>query len=74
MEIFLIIKNKFGEFRSKPIMVDDEDYENIVELSKGFYLSGYEMDTEEGFVVMPPEIIKESILIIQKNETDQGTI
>ena len=66
MKIVLIVKNKFGEFRSNPIELEEEDYEIIVELSKGFYLSGYEMDTEEGFVVMPPEIIKESILIIQK--------
>lgn len=69
MKIVLTIKNKLGEYKSKPIEVNTEDYENIVELSKQFYLSGYEMETENGFVVIPPEVIKESILLIEKNET-----
>ena len=69
MNIILTIRNKLGEYRSKPIDVSIEDYENIIELSKQFYLSGYEMETENGFVVIPPEIIKESILLIEKNET-----
>ena len=69
MKINLTIKNKLGEYKSAPIDVNAEDYENIIELSKQFYLSGYEMETENGFVVIPPEIIKESILLIEKNET-----
>jgi hypothetical protein len=69
MKISLTIKNKLGEYKSVPIDVNTEDYENIIELSKQFYLSGYEMETENGFVVIPPEIIKESILLIEKNET-----
>jgi hypothetical protein len=69
MVIKIKIKNKFGEFTSNPMDISDEDYINIVELSKDFYHSGYEMETEEGFVVIPPDLIKESILIIEKHET-----
>jgi hypothetical protein len=69
MNIVLTIKNRLGEYKSKPIEIDSGDYENIIELSKQFYLSGYEMETENGFVVIPPEVIKESILLIEKNET-----
>ena len=46
----MTIKNKLGEYKSVPIDVNTEDYENIIELSKQFYLSGYEMETENGFV------------------------
>ena len=68
MIIHILIKNKFGEFKSKNIEIDNEDYEKIIELSRSFHISGYEMDTDDGFVVIPPEIIKESILIIKINE------
>jgi hypothetical protein len=66
MEISVIIKNKYGDFKSLPIEIDDESYQQVIELSKKFYISGYEMETKEGFVVIPPEIIKESILIIER--------
>jgi hypothetical protein len=69
MVIKIKIKNKFGEFTSKSMDISDEDYINIIELSKDFYHSGYEMETEVGFVVIPPDLIKESILIIEKHET-----
>jgi hypothetical protein len=69
METVIVIKNKFGEFRSKKFEVSEEDYEKIIELSKNFYSSGYEMETESGFLVIPPDIIKESILFIETNET-----
>lgn len=66
MEISILIKNKFGEFRSKGIIIDEEDYDQILEFSKNFYLTGYEMETENGFIVIPPDVIKDSILLIEK--------
>lgn len=66
MEISILIKTKFGDFKSKEILIDEEDYEQIVEFSKNFYLTGYEMETENGFIVIPPDVIKDSILLIEK--------
>ena len=66
MEISIVIKTKFGEFRSKEITIEQEDYEHILEFSKNFYLTGYEMETENGFIVIPPDVIKDSILLIEK--------
>ena len=45
-----------------------------MDFSKNFYLVGYEMETENGFIVIPPDVIKESILLIEKNETTEGEI
>lgn len=69
MKIYIVIINKFGEFKSRPIDVNEEEYEKIIELSRAFYISGYEMDTVNGFVVIPPDVIKESILLIEIDET-----
>lgn len=66
MNINIIIKTKYGEFKSKDIEIQDEDYENVLELSKNFYIVGYEMETENGFIVIPPDVIKDSILLIEK--------
>jgi hypothetical protein len=68
MNIHIIIINKFGEFKSRPIEVNEEEYEKIIELSRTFYISGYEMDTINGFIVIPPDVIRESILLIELDE------
>ena len=69
MKIYIVIVNKFGKFKSRPIDVNEEEYEKIIELSRAFYISGYEMDTVNGFIVIPPDVIKESILLIEIDET-----
>jgi hypothetical protein len=66
MEISIVIKNRLGEYKSKSIEIDEDDYSKVVEMSKQFYLSGYEMEMENGFVVIPPDLIRESLLIIEK--------
>lgn len=66
MLISVIVKTSFGDFQSLPIEISDDSYEHVTELGKKFHISGYEMETKEGFVVIPPEIIKNSILIIKK--------
>lgn len=66
MIIVVKIKNKFGDFKSVPVEIDEDDYQKVTELSKEFYVTGYDMETTEGFVVIPPDVIRESILIIEK--------
>ena len=66
----IVIKNnEYGEFRGEKVQCTIEQYSNIMELSKGFYLSGFEMMLENGsFLVLPPEIVRKSILLIEKEE------
>jgi len=65
----IVIRNEYGEFRGEKVHCNTEQYTNITELSKGFYLSGFEMILENGsFLVLPPEIVRKSILLIEKEE------
>lgn len=65
----LIIKCEYGEFKGEIVPVGLDQYQNIIELSRKFYLSGFEMTLEDGnFIILPPDIIKKSILIIKKEE------
>lgn len=65
-EIQIIIKNRFGEFKGRKVIVDDQNLNKIKESSKLFYQSaGFELTCEDGsFVVFPPEIVRESMLKI----------
>jgi len=66
MEIVFKIKNDLGEFCSESIEVTQEQYENFLEISKTFYNGNYQMITTNGFLVIPPEILSKSILIVEK--------
>jgi hypothetical protein len=65
MKIIFKLKNELGEFVSDEMNVNEEQYRTILEMSKTFYMSGYEMPLVNGFLVAPPEILKKSILIIE---------
>ena len=67
MKIRLRLKTPdLGEYLSEPMEVDDDKYKKLIEYSKKYYLSGYEMPLENGFLVVPPDVLKRSILIIEK--------
>lgn len=59
------LKNELGEYLSEKVEVTVDQYKNIVEMSKAFYNSGYDMYIENGFIVVPPDMVKKSILIIE---------
>ena len=69
-EVFLKVTNKFGDFIGKKAIIDQEKYNSLVEMSKVFYTTGgFELTRDdESLVIFPPEIVKESILIINKKE------
>ena len=48
MKIQLILLTEFGEFKGDVFEVDTEQYENILNLSKNYYESGFEMTLENG--------------------------
>ena len=62
------MRNKFGEFLGKKAYINQEHYESLIKMSKTFYTSGgFELTCEDdSYVIFPPEIVKESILIINK--------
>jgi hypothetical protein len=65
MIIIFKLKNEFGEFVSEELNVSLSQYQTILEMSKSFYEGGYEMHLPNGFMVVPPEVVKKSILIIE---------
>jgi hypothetical protein len=66
MKIQLVLITKLGEFYGEEMIVDEEKYQNIINYSKTFYQTGFEMILEDGksFAVFSPEVISNSILKI----------
>jgi len=65
IEIQLEIICEYGSFLGEILNVSDEQYKSIIEMSKNFYETGFEMSTENGgFIILPPEIVRKSILKI----------
>ena len=67
-QVQLVLINKFGEFKGKPADIDEETLESLIKMSKTFYVSGgFELTCENGsYAIFPPDLVKESILIINK--------
>lgn len=67
-QVQLVLINKFGEFKGKPAEIDEETLESLIKMSKTFYTAGgFELTCEDdSYVIFPPEIVSESILIINK--------
>jgi hypothetical protein len=52
-------------FYGQNLTVTEDQYQNIIEMSKDFYKTGFEMTTEDGgFIIIPPELTKKTILKI----------
>lgn len=67
MKIQLVLITDYGSFFGEIFEVNDEQYQNIINFSKNYYESGFEMNLEDGgFVIFSPEMIKKSILKIDK--------
>ncbi len=68
-EVQLILKNRFGEFVGRKAVITEENYNNLIEMSKVFYTTGgFELTCEDdSYAIFPPDIVKESVLIINKN-------
>jgi hypothetical protein len=72
MKVKLILKNDLGEFESNIMQCNQDEYLTMLNMSKSFYSSGFEMYLENGFMVVPPEIVRKSILIIKIIEKENG--
>jgi hypothetical protein len=67
-EVQLILRNKFGEFVGKKAYITEEQYSGLIKMSKTFYTAGgFELTCEDdSYAIFPPNIVEESILIINK--------
>lgn len=72
MEVYIEITNKYGVFKSDIITLSADEYGVLLEQSKSFYKSGagFEMYLPDGFIVLPPSILSESILKIKINNNE----
>lgn len=72
-EIQLVVRNKFGEFLGNKVTLSEENCNTLIKMSKTFYNSGgFELTCEDNsFVIFPPDIVRESILIINKKEVPE---
>jgi hypothetical protein len=68
MKIIFKLKNDLGEFVSETMTVSETQYQELLEVSRGFYTGSYEMFLPNGFMVVGPELLKKSILIIEVSE------
>lgn len=69
-KVQLILKNRFGEFIGKKAEITTENYDALIKLSKTFYSAGgFELTCEDNsYAIFPPDIVKESVLIIHTTE------
>ena len=67
MKIQLVLITEYGTFFGEIFEVSGEQYDNIVNFSKNYYETGFEMNLEDGgFAIFSPEMVKKSILKIDK--------
>lgn len=70
-EVQFIIINDFGTFEGIKFIVSQPEYDNIVNISKKFFLgSGFELYTNDIFMVFPPDVVQKSILQVKKRILD----
>ncbi len=73
-EIQIVLKNEFGEFNGRKVLINQENYDNVVKMSKSFYQAGFELTLENGdFVIFSPDIVKKSILTIKRKLAKEDT-
>ena len=67
LEIQMVLINEFGEFVGRKVIINMEQYQGFLNLSKTFYTAGFELTCEDGsFMIFPPDIVQKSILKIKK--------
>jgi hypothetical protein len=68
-EIQLILRNEFGEFQGKKFIIDEENYKKFIDMTKKYYLSGFELTMDDGtFCVFSPELVRKSMLSIKTKD------
>lgn len=72
IEVQYVLINEYGEFKGEVMILDQEKCNMIIQLSKTFYESGFELNCEDGsFVVFPPEVVRRSVLKINRKIVEE---
>lgn len=67
LEVQMVLINQYGEYRGEIMVVNEEQCQKMIDLSKEFYNSGFELYCEDGsFMVFPPEVVRYSVLKIER--------
>jgi hypothetical protein len=68
IEVKLKVINNLGTFESQVMTITQEEYDGLIELSSCFWITdtSFNLQTEKGIVVFPPEIASKSILVIER--------
>ena len=67
LEVQMVLINQYGEYRGEIMIVNEEQCQKMIELSKEFYNAGFELFCEDGsFMVFPPEVVRYSVLKIER--------
>lgn len=71
-EIQIVLSTKYGDFHGKKAIMGEKQYSGLMEIAKNFYNNGgFELTLEDGgFIVVPPDVVQQSILRIQKNKIE----
>lgn len=65
MTINIKIITTLGEFVSCEMTVNEDEYNGLVEVSKIYHTNAFDMILDSGgHIIIPPDIIKESVMII----------
>jgi len=73
IEVQMVLINQYGEYRGEIMIVNEEQCQKMIELSKEFYNSGFELFCEDGsFMVFPPEVVRYSVLKIERKVVEKS--
>jgi hypothetical protein len=70
MQVQFILITEFGDFTSIPMpIIGDDEFNEILDKSKNYWADEFEFFTEDGgYVIFTPELMKKSILKINRYE------
>jgi len=73
IEVQMVLINQYGEYKGEIMIVNEEQCQKMIELSKEFYNSGFELFCEDGsFMVFPPEVVRYSVLKIERKVVEKS--
>jgi len=67
--VYIEIQCNFGTFKTNVIQIDDKDYSDFILKVNEYHKGTFSSITDDGsYIVIPPEVLKNSILIVRELE------
>ena len=67
--VYIEIQCEFGTFKTNVVQIDDEDYSDFILKVNEYHKGTFSSITDDGsYIVIPPEVLKNSILIVRELE------